>query len=148
METFSALLAICAGNSAGSGESQGQLRGVLTFSLIYAWINGWVKSREAGDLRRHCARYGVAVMGFCNHPIIHSRIRTPRKLFHAQAFRIRIRIPHFNKINHAHLTSWLIRANPINTHTRGHTLRCIYTYIFVRLRWFNSTIITMKFRCR
>ena len=34
---------------------KGQWRGALMFSLICAWINGWVSSREAGDLRRHCA---------------------------------------------------------------------------------------------
>ena len=42
METFSALLAICAGNSPG--------------------INGWVNKDEAGDLRRHRAHYDVIVM--------------------------------------------------------------------------------------
>ena len=63
-ETFSALLAICAGNSPLAGEfpHKGQWRGVLMFSLICAWINGWVNSREAGDLRRHRAYYDVIVM--------------------------------------------------------------------------------------
>ena len=42
METFSALLAICAGNC--------------------AWINGWVNNGEAGDLRRHRAHYDVTVI--------------------------------------------------------------------------------------
>ena len=32
------------------------------FSLICALINGWVNNREAGDLRRHRARYDVTVM--------------------------------------------------------------------------------------
>ena len=41
---------------------KGQWRGALMFSLIYAWINGWVNNGEAGDLRRHCAHYGVTVM--------------------------------------------------------------------------------------
>ena len=48
METFSALLALCAGN--------------LMFSLIYAWINDWVNNREAGDLRRQRGHYDVIVM--------------------------------------------------------------------------------------
>ena len=54
METFSALLAICAGNSPVPGNSphKGQWRGALMFSLICVWINGWVNNREAGDLRR------------------------------------------------------------------------------------------------
>ena len=58
METFPALLAICAGNSPVTG----QWRGALMFSLICAWINGWVNNGEAGDLRRHRAHYDVAVM--------------------------------------------------------------------------------------
>ena len=31
-------------------------------SLIWAWMNAWVNNREAGDLRRHRAHYGVTVM--------------------------------------------------------------------------------------
>ena len=71
METFSALLAICAGNSPGTGGihqspvnslHKGQWRGALMFSLICVWINGWVSNREAGDLRRYCAHYDVTVM--------------------------------------------------------------------------------------
>ena len=53
METFSALLAICAGNSPVPVNSphKGQWRGAWMFSLICVWINGWVNNREAGDLR-------------------------------------------------------------------------------------------------
>ena len=64
METFSALLAICAGNSPVPVNSphKGQWRGALMFSLISAWINGWVNNREAGDLRCNRAHYHVIVM--------------------------------------------------------------------------------------
>ena len=64
METFSALLAICAGNhrSPVNSPNKGQWRGALMFSLICAWINGWINNREAGDLRRYCAHYDVTVM--------------------------------------------------------------------------------------
>ena len=65
METFSALLALYAGNSPVIGEFPSQRpmwRGTLMFSLICAWINGWVNHHEAGDLRRHRAHYGVIVM--------------------------------------------------------------------------------------
>ena len=46
METFCALLALCAGNSPVTGEflshsHKGQWRGALKFSLIGAWMNGW-----------------------------------------------------------------------------------------------------------
>ena len=43
---------------------KGQWHGALMFSLICAWINGWVNNREAGDLRRHRAHYGVIVMAW------------------------------------------------------------------------------------
>ena len=64
METFSALLAIFAGNSPVPGEfpHKGQWRGALMLSLICVWINAWVNNREAGDLRRHRAHYDVIVM--------------------------------------------------------------------------------------
>ena len=53
METFSALLAISAGNSPVSGE----FPAALIFSLICVWIKGWVNNREAGGLRRYRAHY-------------------------------------------------------------------------------------------
>ena len=64
METFSAWLAICAGNSPVPVTSphKGQWHGALMFPLIFAWINGWVNNREAGELRRHLGHYDVIVM--------------------------------------------------------------------------------------
>ena len=65
METFSALLALCAGNSPPvpvNSPHKGQWRGALMFSFIYAWINDWVNNREAGDLRRQDGHYDVIVM--------------------------------------------------------------------------------------
>ena len=64
METFSALLALCAGNSPVPVNSphKGQWRGALMFTLICARINDWVNNREAGDLRRHLDHYDVSVM--------------------------------------------------------------------------------------
>ena len=64
MEPFSALLALCAGNSPVLVNSphKGQWRGALMFSLICARINGWVNNGEAGDLRRQRAHYDVIVM--------------------------------------------------------------------------------------
>ena len=57
-ETFSALLAVCAGNS----PHKGQRRGALIFSLMCAGINGWVNNRVAVDFRRHSALYDVIAM--------------------------------------------------------------------------------------
>ena len=64
METFSALLALCAGNSPVPVNSphKGQWCGALMFSLICTWINAWVNNPEALDLRRHRAHYDVIVM--------------------------------------------------------------------------------------
>ena len=70
METFSALLAICAGNSPATGEvpTQRPVTRSLMFSLIGVWINGWVNDGEAGDLRRHRTHYDVIAMwaGVCS----------------------------------------------------------------------------------
>ena len=64
METFSALLALCPGNSPVPVNSpyNGQWRGALMFSLICTRMNDWVNNREAGDLRRHRGHYDVNVM--------------------------------------------------------------------------------------
>ena len=64
METASALLAICAGNSPVPGEfpTQRPVRGALMFSLICVWINCWVNLREVGDFRRYPTNYDVIVM--------------------------------------------------------------------------------------
>ena len=64
METFSALLAICAGNSPVPVNSphKGQWRGALMFTLICARIYSWVNNSEAGEMRRYRAHYDVIVM--------------------------------------------------------------------------------------
>ena len=64
MEAFSALLALCVGNSPVTGEFPSQRPVTRSFhvSLICAWTNSWVNNREAGDLRRHRAHYDVTVM--------------------------------------------------------------------------------------
>ena len=76
METFSALLALCARNSPVPVNSphKGQWRGALMFSLIYAWINDWVNNREAGDLRRQRGHYDVIVMGLVQDCTISSAL--------------------------------------------------------------------------
>ena len=63
IETFSALLVFCAGNSTVTGEfptHKGQWRGALMFSLIFAWANGWTNHRDAGDLRRQWRHYNAS----------------------------------------------------------------------------------------
>ena len=65
METFSAIRALCAGNSPVTGEIPEQnpvTQGFEGFFFICAWISGWVNNREAGDLRRNHSHYDVIVM--------------------------------------------------------------------------------------
>ena len=64
IETFPALLVICAGIHRGPVNSphKGQWREALVFSLICIWINGWVNNREAGDSRRYRTNYDVTVI--------------------------------------------------------------------------------------
>ena len=57
MEIFSALLAICAGNSPVTGEFPTQRPVTRSFDVY-----GWVNNGEAGDLRRYLAHYDVIVM--------------------------------------------------------------------------------------
>ena len=66
METYSALLAICAGNSLVTGEFPAQRPVMRSFdvSFICTWINVWVNKGYAGDLRGHHAHYNVSVMYF------------------------------------------------------------------------------------
>ena len=64
METFSALLAICAGNSPVTGEFPAQRPVTRSFDVFFdlRLITGWVNNIEAGDLRCHRAHYDVIVM--------------------------------------------------------------------------------------
>ena len=64
METFSALLAICAGNSPVPGEFPTQRPVTRSFDVFFdlGLNNGWVNNGEAGDLRCNRAHYDVTVM--------------------------------------------------------------------------------------
>ena len=65
METFSVLLALCAGNSPVTGEFLVQRPVTRSFDVFFdlcPGINGWVNNREAGDLRRHRTHCDVIVM--------------------------------------------------------------------------------------
>ena len=67
--TFSALLAICAGNSSVTGEIPTQRPVSRSFDVFFdlRLINGWVNIGEAGDLRRHFAHYDITVMTHLTH---------------------------------------------------------------------------------
>ena len=61
--TFSALLALCAGNSAVTGEFPSQRPVTRNFDVFFdLHLNGWANNRDAGYLSRHHAYYDVIVM--------------------------------------------------------------------------------------
>ena len=65
METFSALLALCAGNSPVTGEFLAQRPVTRSFDgFFYRRLNksAPVHNREVDDLRRHRTHYNVTVM--------------------------------------------------------------------------------------
>ena len=62
METFSTLLAICAGNSLVTGEFPAQRPVTRSFDVFFDLINSWINNHEAGDLSCHRAHYDVTVM--------------------------------------------------------------------------------------
>ena len=64
METFSALLAICAGNSPVPGEFPTQRPVTRSFDVFFdlRLNKRWVNNGEGGDLRRFRAHYDVTVM--------------------------------------------------------------------------------------
>ena len=64
MKTFSALLALCAGNSPVPGEFPAQRPVTRSFDVFFicVWINGCVNNREAGGLRHYRAHYDVTLM--------------------------------------------------------------------------------------
>ena len=63
METFSALLALCVGNSPVTSEFPSQGR-VTSFDVLFDLClkNGWANNCEAGGLRPHLAHYDDTVM--------------------------------------------------------------------------------------
>ena len=60
---FSALLALCAGNSPVTGKFPSQRPVTRSFDVFcdLRLINAWVNTPEAGDLRRHRAHYDLVV---------------------------------------------------------------------------------------
>ena len=59
METFSALLALCAENSPVTGEFPSQRPVTQSFDVFF---DGSINNREAGDSIHHRAHYEVTVM--------------------------------------------------------------------------------------
>ena len=81
IETFFALLAICAGNSPVPGEFPAQRPVTRSFDvfLICVWINDWINNREAGDLRRYRTHYDVIQMIYMEVALYNRR--SPRFIY-------------------------------------------------------------------
>ena len=63
METFSALLAFCTGNSPVPGEFPLQRPVTRSFDVfLIAWTDSWANIEAAGYLRRYSAHYDAIVM--------------------------------------------------------------------------------------
>ena len=63
METFSALLALCAGNSSVTGDFPSQKPVTQSFDVFFdLCLNRRFSKRDAGDLRHRRAQYDVTVM--------------------------------------------------------------------------------------
>ena len=64
METFSALLAICSGNSLVTGEFPTQRAVTRSFDVFFdlRLNHEWVNTRDAGNSRRHRAHYDDIVL--------------------------------------------------------------------------------------
>ena len=64
METFSSLLALCAGNSPVTGEFPSQMPVARSFDVFFnlRLDTRLSNNREAGDLRHHRAHYDVTVI--------------------------------------------------------------------------------------
>ena len=64
METLSALLVLCVGNSPVTGEFPSQKPLTRSFDIFFdlRLKNRWANKRGAGDLRRHRAHYDVIEM--------------------------------------------------------------------------------------
>ena len=61
METFSASLTLCAGNSLMTCEFPSQRPVTRSFDVFFDlhWTNCWVSNQDAGDLRRHLVHCGA-----------------------------------------------------------------------------------------
>ena len=75
METFSALLAICAENSPVPGELPAQRP--VTRSFDVSFDLRWVNNRDAGDLRRYRTHNDVTVMDECTKKWVWNIINIP-----------------------------------------------------------------------
>ena len=90
METFFALLALCAGNSPVTGEFPTQRQVTRNFDVFFD-TSSWVNNRDVGDMRRYRASYDVTVMNapsYLDFVFIIRFIRFMRCLYEYFAFTV------------------------------------------------------------
>ena len=96
METFSALLAICAGNSPVPGGFPSQKPVTRNFDVFFDLrLNKRLSKQQsflAGDLRRHRAHYNVTVM--------HGNIRIARVVVNTEEYRFTHQSTHYLELYH------------------------------------------------
>ena len=111
METFSAFLANCAGNSPVPGEFRTQRPVTWSFDVfIDLHLNKRSgKNREAGDLRRHRSHYDVTVMQTRLNNINANR-NDVRKIPHNHCYEALAGNMHFMR------DSWVQNSSTRNTH--------------------------------
>ena len=115
METFSALLALWAGNSPVTGEFPSQ-RASDANSCCFLWYANWVNDRGTGDLWRHSAHYCVTIM---------YRIKNNVKILNFAA-------PNRNFTRSYYKTSYSgVNKGPVWYKTRLDFWRCLYCFLQV-----------------
>ena len=114
METFSALLDPCAGNSPVTGEFPAQTPVTRSFNVFFdLHLNKRLRNHcEAGDLRRHRAYYDVCVM---------AKWPSMMAQWHANAFHITV--PHY-------CSAWLPRME-----RKGYESTGCFTYSMTLTHW-------------
>ena len=97
LETISALLAFCAGNSPVTGEFPAQRPVTRSFdvALICAWTDSWANNGDAGDLRRYRAHIDVNWMPSL---ILTITIQTDHHFAYIMTVRLLWHVPHCSVI--------------------------------------------------
>ena len=131
MKTFSALLAICAGNPPVPDDFPAQRPVTRSFNVFFicVWINAWVNNRKAGDLRRYRAHYDVTVMWPDYMIYLLILFRVTSLAWGINMFRpVPVRKPW--KIDKWQRVAWQHNTNKILTVTVGIIWGILYTGIY------------------
>ena len=124
METFSALLALCVGNSPVTGGFPPQRQVTRSFDVFFDLRQKikkiWVNNREAGVLRPHRAHYSVIIMTrpifltWINHDFLHHfREEFADNIAHVHDISTLNMHCCYSRLTHnCHMETWNYRVNP------------------------------------